>query len=256
MHYISEIVGYFCQLLPMEEIKPQILIVEDQRIFVRDIMTILGGAGYEICGSFADGQKAFQKIEELSPDLILLDIAIVGEIDGIELAEYIHLFYNIPFIYLTANSDPETLRRVAKTNHQGFITKPFRPEQLIATVGIALDKASKIDPKPIYSYGRFTKIVQHLESHIDRDIKLAEMAQIMNMNSSYFCRAFQQEIGISPHQFVLQLRIEKAKQILKQSPQLPISDVAVNCGFTNQSMLNKHFRKVVGTTPTQYRKEH
>jgi AraC family transcriptional regulator len=81
------------------------------------------------------------------------------------------------------------------------------------------------------------------------------MARVMNMNSSYFCRAFQQEIGISPHQFILQLRIEKAKELLKKSPQISILDIALSCGFSSQSVLNKHFRKFVGTTPTQYRKE-
>ncbi len=240
---------------PMEELKPQVLIVEDQKLFVRDITIVLESAGYEVCGYCADGQKALEKIKELSPDLILLDISIMGEIDGIELAEYISLFYSIPFIYLTGNSDPETLSRAAKTRHQGFITKPFRPEQLIATIRIALDKVTETESKPIYGYGRFTKIVDYLESHIDRDIKLAEMAQIMNMSSSYFCRAFQQETGLSPHQFILQLRIQKAKQLLRQMPQMPIMDVAISCGFTNQSMLNKHFRKVVGITPTQYRKQ-
>ncbi len=239
----------------MEEAKPRILIVEDQRIFVRDLTIILEEAGYEVCGSFTSGEEVIEQISSLAPDLILVDIRIAGEIDGIELAEYLKLFYDIPFIYITANSDPETIGRAAKTKPQGFITKPFHPEQLIATIGIALSKNIKSEPKGIYSYGRFSKVVQYLKSHLDREISLTEMAQIMNMNSSYFCRAFQQEIGLSPYQFILQLRIEKAKELLKKSPEVSISDIAFSCGFSSQNILNKHFRKFVGITPTQYRKQ-
>ncbi|MCS6959619.1 MAG: response regulator transcription factor [Pseudanabaenaceae cyanobacterium SKYGB_i_bin29] len=237
----------------MEEQKPQILIVEDQRIFVRDLTEILVEGGYEVCGSFASGQQAIEKIPELSPDLVLLDIRLVGEVDGVEVGEYLKLFYNIPFIYVTGNTDEETVARAAKTKPEGFITKPFRPEQLLATIAVALQKYRTTEPKDIYSYGRFAKLVQYLENHIDRDIKLGEMAQLMQMNSSYFCRVFHQEIGVSPHQFLLQMRIKKAKQLLRQSPQMSVNDIAISCGFSSQSLLNKHFKKLVGTTPTQYR---
>jgi len=237
----------------MTEYKPQILIVEDQKIAVRDLTIILEAAGYEVCGSFADGEKAIEGISRLVPDLIFLDIRIVGEIDGIELAEHLKLFYDIPFIYLTSNSDPETLDRAVKTEPKAFITKPFHPQQILSAVALALHKPTNI--KSVYDYGRFNKIVTYIQNNIDRDIRLAEMAKVMDMNSSYFCRIFQQEIGVSPHQFILQLRIEKAKQMLKQNAEASILDIALSCGFSSQSILNRHFRKFVGTTPTQYRKE-
>ena len=237
----------------MTEYKPQILIVEDQKIAVRDLTIILEAAGYEVCGSFTDGEKAIEGISRLVPDVIFLDIRIVGEIDGIELAEHLKLFYDIPFIYLTSNSDPETLDRAVKTEPKAFITKPFHPQQILSAVALALHKPTNI--KSVYDYGRFNKIVTYIQNNIDRDIRLAEMAKVMDMNSSYFCRIFQQEIGVSPHQFILQLRIEKAKQMLKQNAEASILDIALSCGFSSQSILNRHFRKFVGTTPTQYRKE-
>jgi YesN/AraC family two-component response regulator len=237
----------------MTEYKPQILIVEDQKIAVRDLTIILEAAGYEVCGSFTDGEKAIEGISRLVPDVIFLDIRIVGEIDGIELAEHLKLFYDIPFIYLTSNSDPETLDRAVKTEPKAFITKPFHPQQILSAVALALHKPT--NTKSVYDYGRFNKIVTYIQNNIDRDIRLAEMAKVMDMNSSYFCRIFQQEIGVSPHQFILQLRIEKAKQMLKQNAEASILDIALSCGFSSQSILNRHFRKFVGTTPTQYRKE-
>ncbi len=233
--------------------KPQILIVEDQKITVRDLTIILQSAGYEVCGSYTNATKAIEAIGELTPDLIFLDIRIVGEIDGIELAEYLKLFYDIPFIYLTSSSDRETLDRAVKTEPKAFITKPFHPQQILSAVALALHKP--INTKSVNDYGRFNKIVTYIQNNIDRDIKLAEMAKVMDMNSSYFCRIFQQEIGVSPHQFILQLRIEKAKQMLKQNPEASILDIAINCGFSSQSILNRHFKKLVGTTPTQYRRE-
>ncbi|MEM6437140.1 MAG: helix-turn-helix transcriptional regulator [Cyanobacteria bacterium P01_D01_bin.115] len=78
------------------------------------------------------------------------------------------------------------------------------------------------------------------------------------MSESHFSRCFKQSVGIAPYQYLLQQRVERAKQLLKQPaprPQtLSISDIALECGFANQTHLTKVFRQITGVTPKAYRK--
>lgn len=114
------------------------VIVEDERLVAQDIAQILRDEGYSICAIASDGAKAIKKILEFSPDLVLLDIRIKGEIDGIDVAKFIQSYIDIPIVYLSAFSDSETLKRAQLTNPMGYVVKPFRREQLLTTIMIAL----------------------------------------------------------------------------------------------------------------------
>jgi signal transduction histidine kinase len=116
----------------------QVLIVEDERLVAQDISQILQDEGYEICAIASDGETAIKKMVEFTPDLALLDIRIKGNIDGVDVARFIQSFFDIPIIYLTAFSDAETLKRAQATNPMGYVVKPFRREQLLTSVKIAL----------------------------------------------------------------------------------------------------------------------
>ncbi|WP_228014878.1 response regulator [Synechocystis salina] len=98
--------------------RSKVLIVEDERLVAQHIAQLLKSDGYEVCAIASDGATALKKIAEFYPDLILLDIRIKGEIDGVEVAERIKSLYSIPIVYLTAFSDGETLERAQKTNPQ------------------------------------------------------------------------------------------------------------------------------------------
>ncbi len=92
----------------------------------------------------------------------------------------------------------------------------------------------------------------YINAHLDQDIRLADLAQVVGMSQYYFCRRFRQSVGISPYQYVIQQRIERAKWLLKQRD-LAISEIALECGFANQDHLTKTFRQLVGMTPKAYR---
>ncbi|WP_434684448.1 hybrid sensor histidine kinase/response regulator [Pseudanabaena minima] len=116
----------------------QVVIVEDERLVAQDITQILRDEGYIVCAIASDGETAIKKILEFSPNLVLLDIRIKGEIDGIDVAKFIQSFCDIPIVYLSAFSDAETLKRAQLTNPMGYVVKPFRSEQLLSTITIAL----------------------------------------------------------------------------------------------------------------------
>ena len=97
----------------------QVVIVEDERLVAQDIAQILRDEGYIICAIASDGETAIKKILEFSPNLVLLDIRIKGEIDGIDVAKFVQSYCDIPIVYLSAFSDTETLKRAQLTQYCG-----------------------------------------------------------------------------------------------------------------------------------------
>jgi DNA-binding LytR/AlgR family response regulator len=118
--------------------KPKILIVEDEPIISSDIEMTLEGIGYEVVGIKEDAESALKSIKTHTPDLILLDINLEGDIDGIMLAEDINTQFGIPFVFLTSNTDNLTINRVKRTKPAGFIVKPFSEKDLKSSIEIAL----------------------------------------------------------------------------------------------------------------------
>jgi AraC family transcriptional regulator len=96
------------------------------------------------------------------------------------------------------------------------------------------------------------QILEYIHAHLDRDIKLADLAGSIGISQFHFSHLFKQSIGISPYQYLLQQRIERAKQLLKQTDR-SIIDIAFCCGFNSHSHLSKQFRQLTGMTPKSYR---
>lgn len=120
-----------------------VLIVEDEIIIAEDIASYLETLGYNVIGTVDNGTEALQKIKTLIPDLILLDININGPIDGVQVAAIIKQDYKIPFVFLTAFTDKETIDRVKQTDPYGYIVKPFEEKDLAVTIELALYKFKK-----------------------------------------------------------------------------------------------------------------
>jgi DNA-binding LytR/AlgR family response regulator len=104
----------------------KILIVEDEMIIAANTSLQLTNLGYEVSGIVSRGEEALIQIEENLPDIILLDIQLKGELDGIETAHQMQKQFNIPIIYLTSNVDDANFERAKKTNPYAFISKPFK----------------------------------------------------------------------------------------------------------------------------------
>jgi CheY-like chemotaxis protein len=124
-------------------LSPKILIVENERIVADDIKQRLEDLGYEVIGISGNGNDALKKTGEIKPDLILMDIILTGEVDGIETAQQISELYSVPFIYLTAYYDDEILKRASLTQPAGYITKPFDSVGLHAAIQMAIYKQKK-----------------------------------------------------------------------------------------------------------------
>jgi len=118
----------------------RIMIVEDDFIISSHIKSTLSGLGYDVTYQVSTGEEAIKRAEEDSPDLVLMDIKLEGEMDGIEAAGQIRARFNIPVVFLTAFSDNKILDRAKITEPYGYIMKPFEDRELHSNIEIALYK--------------------------------------------------------------------------------------------------------------------
>ena len=100
---------------------------------------------------------------------------------------------------------------------------------------------------------RLQQAIDYINEHLGENLSLAAIAAELDMSQYYFCRLFKQSTGMTPHQYLIQQRVERAKQLLKQ-PEQTVTSIAIECGFANQSHFAKQFRQHTGVTPKQFRK--
>ncbi len=117
-----------------------ILVVEDDVVIRSNLLGQLKKLGYSVGETASNGREAVKKAEELSPALILMDIRLDGDMDGIEAAQQIHSHLDIPIVYLTAYADAETMARAEATEPFGYLMKPFNITEIHSTIKIALYK--------------------------------------------------------------------------------------------------------------------
>jgi len=120
--------------------KTNVLIVEDEIIVAKNTEAMLKGLDYNVVGICTSGEKALIAAAEKKPDVILMDIVLGGDIDGIQTAAKILKESEIPIIFATSYSDDETLKRAKETAPYGYIIKPFQKKELLAGIEIALER--------------------------------------------------------------------------------------------------------------------
>lgn len=118
----------------------KILIVEDDKMLSTVFSMFLGELGYDLIGFYENGQDAINKLPEELPDIVLMDIHLPGKLDGIKTAQIIQAQYNIPIIYLTADSESSTIERAKQTHPYGYLIKPIDKNILGVTIEMAYAK--------------------------------------------------------------------------------------------------------------------
>ena len=145
--------------------KTRIMIVEDERIVAKDLQFRLQGLGYDVVAMASEGQDAIKKARAEHPNLVLMDIRIEGEMDGIQTSEALRAEMQVPVIFLTAYADPDTLARAKITEPFGYILKPFEERELQSTIEIALYR-HKAEQKLRDSERRYRDLVDNSQGLI------------------------------------------------------------------------------------------
>ena len=121
----------------------RILIVEDEHIVAIGIKRMLKDLGYTVTGVASSGEDAIVKAESTFPDVVLMDIMLKGDMDGVKAAKEIKEKFDIPVVYLTAYSNNEILERAKTTEPLGYIIKPFDEKDLYSNIEVALHRYRK-----------------------------------------------------------------------------------------------------------------
>ncbi|HXG46792.1 MAG TPA: response regulator, partial [Methylomirabilota bacterium] len=118
----------------------RILLVEDDPSVAQLVERCLGNSGYAICAVVPSGEEAIREVARLQPDLVLMDVALSGAVDGIEAARRVRDEHRTPVVFLTGLGDETTLERVQAAGAFGYLLKPFRPEEVRTSIEIALQR--------------------------------------------------------------------------------------------------------------------
>lgn len=148
--------------------KINVLVVEDESIVSKDIQHSLKKLGYSVVGAASTGEKAIELATSTHPDIILMDIMLKGDMNGIEAADEIRKSYSIPVIFLTAYADESTLSKAKVTEPYGYILKPFKEIDLHTTIEMA-----------IYKHGREQEVVK------ERDLLFSLVENKDSMQKGY-----------------------------------------------------------------------
>ncbi|MBW4662493.1 MAG: AraC family transcriptional regulator [Drouetiella hepatica Uher 2000/2452] len=159
--------------------------------------------------------------------------------------------------------DPFVYQIVQALNSElefGGIAGRLLVESLTATLSVhlfrhyATHKLNISEPTGGLSKEQVRYVIAFIEDHLEQDLSLEMMANLIQLSPHYFASLFKQSVGQSPHQYVLRSRIERSKQLLKQ-PKLAIAQIAQCVGFQNQSHFTTAFRRIIGCTPKAYRSQ-
>ncbi len=99
---------------------------------------------------------------------------------------------------------------------------------------------------------KLKQAIEYINEHFSENVSLAEISAELAMSQYYFCRLFKQSTGMTPHAYLIQQRVERSKQLLKQT-EWTINNIAIECGFANPSHFAKCFRRYTGISPKQFR---
>lgn len=191
--------------------KISVLIVEDEELYADKMEMQLDKLGYEHLDTVDNSQTALAILKDQTPDLILMDVNIQGDYDGIELADKIHQTQNIPVLFITSLQDDMTFRRASRTNPVGFLTKPFSEIQLRRSIELVIQQLSvnkEADEQTIFTNNHFfIKSQQSLEKVTFNDIVYLEAdgryTKIITKKKKYLLRRSLQDLikRLGQHQF-------------------------------------------------------
>lgn len=176
--------------------KTNVLVVEDESIVSKDIQHSLKKLGYNVVGAASTGERAFELASSEKPDIILMDIMLKGEMNGIETAQKVKEELQIPVIYLTAYADESTLEKAKVTEPYGYIIKPFKEVDLHTSIEMALYKFSK-EKEVLKARDLFYSLIENKDSKDFIFVKSKSRLVKIKTSDIYFVEALKDYVVIN-----------------------------------------------------------
>lgn len=248
----------------------KILIVEDED-FERRVLRLLVNKFFqdklEVVGEASNGEEAVEKSLILSPDIIFMDIN-MPLMDGLQASEKIkERNGTVEIIILTAYNYFEYARRGIKIGVSDYLLKPFSNDEFISSISKTMKKLKngKIDfqgevkelPEEASNYHNrdnsdiVEKSKKYIQMNYRREISLEEIASHVAMSSFYFSRIFSKHEGITYKDYLIKLRMEKAKQLIKEGKK-SIKEISLEVGYVDQNYFSRAFKKYFNKSPKEF----
>jgi two-component system response regulator LytT len=181
----------------MTKDKFRILIVEDDSIIAEDLAGYMEDFGYQAMQTASNAEEALKLLKHELPDLILLDVGLEGEIDGIQLAQLIQEKYDLPFIFLTAYHDDKTIERIKSTRPAGYLVKPIDERSLKTSIEVGLYNFKHSNLEVVDKESQDTRVDSFNEDHFF--IKVKQGLQKILLKDILFFEAYDNYSYVHTH---------------------------------------------------------
>ena len=221
---------------------------------------------YFFCQSAMDGQQGLELLHKSKVDLIISDV-MMPNMDGFTFREKVSEipnFKDLPFVMLTARADDQDKIRGLQLGVNDYMPKPFNAQELIARIhNLLKNKASRQavvqepEDESIATDERFIKEAEAIVlKHLDEvAFKVTDLANAMNYSQRQLARVLKKYTGLSPVEFILEIRLQKAYQLIQQQRYLSVSEVRYDVGIDSASYFSKKFTERFGETPSNLLKK-
>ena len=238
----------------------KILIVEDEMLIAMDIKQLLMDYEFNNIHIVKDYNSAINHITLSTPDLIIIDVNLGSEKDGLDLGNYLYERSKAPFIYITSYDDKKTIESIIESKPCGFLTKPYKKIDVLAAVQIALNfnSVKKIDfhrmENPYSSEAPYIikQIVSYISKNIEQPIEIDDLVKMTKWKKHHFIRIFSTYLGITPYNYILNTKIERAKVLILDENN-KLENVAFDLGFQSYVNFARTFKNYTKLSPKAYR---
>ncbi|OYU82968.1 MAG: hypothetical protein CFE24_13460 [Flavobacterium sp. BFFFF2] len=240
--------------------KKTILIVEDEYLIARNLRNILLEEGYDVISEIESVEDAILVLERQPVHLVVLDINLKKDKDGIYLGHYLLNKATIPFVYITSYSDKLTLDRAGDTRPQGYLVKPFKAMDVISTVSIVLNNFNLREINKVREMEEpsdeipfiLQKVIDYINENIQNKITSDHLKNLTRWESAHFLRLFKKYVGQTPYKYITSRKMERAKALLTDTD-IPIRQISYELGYLNHTNFCRAFKVHTGINPNEFR---
>ncbi len=244
----------------------KVVVAEDEELILHDIVKKIQQTDpvFSVVGLAQNGKHALEMVETFSPDLLLTDIR-MPVLDGLELLKNISLnFPYIKTIIVSGYSEFEYAKHAIQYGVNDYLLKPLELDELrkaLAKIKISLKAESHFLNRKIAKNTRgdsspeevAAMVIQFIKENFTHDINLNTLAQKFNFNASYLSKLFKKHYDETPVKYLVNLRINEAKHLLRSKPELDIKAVGELVGYFDPFYFSRIFKHITGKSPSEYR---